>query len=294
MPAALACRTNKGRKIECGGVQESTVVHPVRPWGRLGSARTRCAGAANEARRCAGFMSYAAVMVGDMSTEITVRGSFSAFHPAERGTTHVAVAYEGPQMAPVYERVAHDLEVIKSSINPLHENGSVTWWSAEQLRTWSARPWNQDGEQLPLVHHAAVGVEVKFRDFAELSRWVSTGTSSIDGFRLQGVKWALTDKRREALIVETRTRAVRDAVTRAQQYADALGLGKVRPVSIADAGMLAAHIRPEGDGVTGSVRAGSAVAGGDVQLVPNQIELSAAVDARFVVGEDSVGRQSSF
>ena len=43
---------------------------------------------------------------------------------------------------------------------------------AEQLRTWSNRPWNSDGKQLPLVHHASVGIEVKFRDFGVLSRWV--------------------------------------------------------------------------------------------------------------------------
>jgi hypothetical protein len=33
-----------------------------------------------------------------MSTEITVRGAFSAFRPAERGTVHTTVGYEGPEM----------------------------------------------------------------------------------------------------------------------------------------------------------------------------------------------------
>ena len=179
-----------------------------------------------------------------MSTEITVRGSFSAFQPPERGTVNASVAYEGPEMEPVYDRVARDLEILKSSIVPLKDQGTVTWWSADQLRTWSNRPWNDKGKQLPLVHHASVGVEVKFRDFTALSRWVGQHIAEMEGFSLSEVKWALTVKRREKLLADVRTRAVRDAVTRAQQYADALGLGKVEPVALADAGML--NTRPEG------------------------------------------------
>ena len=178
-----------------------------------------------------------------MSTEITVRGSFSAFQPPERGTVNATLAYEGAEMEPVYDRVARDLETLKSSIVPLKDEGTVTWWSADQLRTWSNRPWNDEGKQLPLVHHASVGVEVKFRDFTALSRWVGQHIADMEGFRVSRVEWALTAKQREMLLADVRTRAVRDAVTRAQQYADALGLGTIEPVAIADAGML--NTRPE-------------------------------------------------
>jgi len=219
--------------------------------------------------------------VSCMATEITVRGSFSAFHPAERGTAYVVVGYEGPEMDPVYQRVTRELEEVKSSAASLKKKGVVTWWSAEHLRTWSDRPWNKDGKLLPLVHHASVGVEVKFRDFGELSRWVGHGIAGMEGFRLQGVRWALTAKRREQLIAQVRTRAVQDATARAQHYADALALGNVSPVSIADAGMLAADIHPIGDDVVGYVRTGATPGASDVELVPNHIELSAAVDARF-------------
>ncbi|WP_085126433.1 SIMPL domain-containing protein [Mycolicibacter engbaekii] len=214
-----------------------------------------------------------------MSTEISVRGSFSSFHAPERGTAHVTVAYQGPQMEPVYDRVARDLEAVKTSISPLRDNGSVTWWSANQLRTRSERPWNRDGKQLPLVHHAAVDLEVKFRDFAELSRWVSQGISNVEGFRLERVKWSLTDKLRAKLIVKARTYAVRDAVTRAQQYADALGLGKVRPLEVVD------QDGQSYGGVAAPMRTGSANDGAEVVLEPNHIELSATVTARFVAHE---------
>jgi len=222
-----------------------------------------------------------------MPTEITVRGTFSAFQPPERGTVHATVAYEGPEMEPVYDRVATDLEALKASIVALKDGGAVTWWSADQLRTWSNRPWNDKGKQLPLVHHAGVSVEVKFGDFAALSRWVGQHVAAVEGFRVDRVEWALTVKQREKLLSDVRTRAVRDAVSRAQQYADALGLGKVRPLAVADAGML--NARP--DGGTKGVHMPMAAPGGGVvaELVPEHIEVSAVVDARFVVSDAAAG-----
>lgn len=224
-----------------------------------------------------------------MSTEITVRGSFSAFRPPERGTVRATIDYEGPEMRPVYDRVARDLETVKTSITRLEggDDAAVTWWSAQQLRTWSQRPWNKDGRQLPLVHHASVGVEVKFRDFAALSHWVGQHIGSTEGFRVTQVVWALTENNREALSTQVRTRAVQDAAARAQLYADALELGEVRPVAIADAGMLGVQVNSGGSSGGVFLRAAASPAGGapEVELVPQDIEVSAEVDARFVVGE---------
>ena len=191
-------------------------------------------------------------------------------------------------MESVYDRVARDLEAVKASVIPLKtgDHGPVTWWSAEQLRTWSNRPWNKDGKQLPLVHHASVGIEVKFRDFSALSRWVGEHVANTGGFRVSHVEWALTSKQRTELLRQVRTRAVEDAVLRAQQYADALGLGKIRPVAIADAGMLSASPHREGGVGATTLRAAAAPAGGaEVDLLPEHIEVSAAVDARFVGGD---------
>ena len=221
-----------------------------------------------------------------MPTEITVRGSFSAFQPPERGTVHASIGYEGPEMQPVYDRVAQDLEAVKASVIQLEGGGqgAVTWWSAQQLQTWSTRPWHKDGKRLPLVHHATVSVEVKFRDFAALSRWVGEHVSNTDGFTLSRVSWALTAKRRDELVNEVRTKAVRDAAARAQLYADALELGPVSPLAIADAGMLGTQALHEGGG--GFVRAapGSGGGGPDVELVPEDVRVSAMIDGRFVAG----------
>jgi uncharacterized protein len=220
-----------------------------------------------------------------MKTEITVRGSFSAFQPPECATVHASIGYEGPEMEPVYDHVARDLEAVKASVARLKtgDHAPVTWWSAKQLRTWSARPWNQDGEQLPLVHHANVGIEVKFRDFTVLSRWIGEHVVNTERFRVSHVRWALTSKRRDEWFKQVRIRAVQDAATRAQLYADALSLGKVSVVAIADAGMLGVSLHPEGGRGIEYLSAVGPSGGGDVKLVPEDIEVSAAVDARFVV-----------
>jgi hypothetical protein len=77
---------------------------------------------------------------GHMSTEITVRGTFTAFRPAERGIVHTTVAYEGPDMEPVYARVATDLAVLKNSVAALEEQGPVTPVAVADAGMLNTRP----------------------------------------------------------------------------------------------------------------------------------------------------------
>lgn len=202
---------------------------------------------------------------------------------------HASISYEGPAMEPVYERVAGDLETLKASISPIldPDSGAITRWSSDQLRTWSNRLRNNDGSQLPLVHHASLGVKVEFGDFSALSAWIGAQVAAIEGFAVSTIEWTLIPTHREELQREARNRAVQDAVTRAQQYADALSLGPIRPVAVADAGMLTGISSSADAPQVRQVRAAAAVAGSgpDLELLPKDIELSVAVDARFTAGE---------
>lgn len=225
-----------------------------------------------------------------MSTEFTVRGSHAAFQRPERGTVHATLGFEGPELKPVYERVVRDLDSVKRSVAPLHDpaNGPVTWWSTKHVRTWANRPWNNEGKLRPLVHHASVGVEVKFLDFEVLSAWVSGHVADTRGFSLNNVVWALTESRRLELERSVRVRAVQDAARRAQEYADALELGPVRPVAVADAGMLGEGLHPVSTApapyqrmsAMGKESGGSA----ELELSPDDIEVSVEIDARFIAG----------
>lgn len=220
---------------------------------------------------------YSAVM-----TEITVRGCYATSRAPERAIVSATIGYEGPVMEPVYERVIRDLETVKASVSPLadSEGDAVTWWSADRLRTWSERPRTREGGQLPLAYHVSVGVRVEFGDFTALSTWLGSLVAAVEGFGVSAIEWTLTEAHRDELLSEVRNRAVQDAVTRAQQYADALGLGEIRPVAVADAGMLA-----DIPGSPGGPRFRSAAAvaanAPALELVPRDIEFSVEVDARF-------------
>ena len=216
--------------------------------------------------------------------EITVRGSHRRLHPAERGTVHARVALEGAEPATVYDAVVRSVGQVHASINTIHDpaRGPVTWWSAQDVRTWAQRPWNKDGVQLPRVHHARTDLEVKFRDFGRLSKWLRE-MSKVTGFVVDRVAWSLTEVRRAELGQAARAGAVADAREKATAYAAALGLGDVWPLEIADAGMLYGDRRAEGDESVSFARAAAfgGAAEADLALVPEDVEIRATVDARF-------------
>jgi uncharacterized protein YggE len=222
-------------------------------------------------------------------TVITVRGEFSAWYPAERATVSVDVHLEAADRDHVFASVAASAERVRASIAPIvdAQTGPITWWSSDSVQVWNTRPWSNDGAQLPLVFHARQSFTVKFSDFTRLARWVED-IAAIDGLSIGGIIWALTDAKSTSVTTEVRSRAVKDAVSKASVYAQSIGLGTVRAIAIADPGML-------GDqGVAGSGFGGpemrmmkadammSAGSAPELSLKPEDIAVAASVDARFV------------
>jgi uncharacterized protein len=217
-------------------------------------------------------------------TIVTVEGHYEFHHPAERATVNVSAGFEGADREQVVSRTTALQNQLTSEAQGMFDgqSGPVTWWSSDRLRVWSTRPWNQDGKQLPLVHHASVGVEVKFSDFARLAAWVE-GIAGRDGVTVHGITWALTEVTRRNLTVESRRRAVADAVEKANGYAAALGLGAVQPAAISDPGMLGDHSSPSEMPSMAPMMARAAAPQSDdvVDLKPQDITIEARVHARF-------------
>ncbi|WP_378147978.1 SIMPL domain-containing protein [Cnuibacter sp. UC19_7] len=215
-------------------------------------------------------------------TAITVEGHFDHHHPAERGTVLVSAGFQGPDREPVVARTAQLHARLASEAERMRTEGAVTWWSADRLRVWSDRPWNKDGKQLPLVHHASVASEVKFADLSRLAAWVES-TATLEGVTITGIRWALTEVTRARLTADAQHRAVQDAVSRASAYAQSLGLAAVRPVAIADPGMLGDESRPQSAASAAPMaRAGAAAKeSSGLDLKPEDITISARVHARF-------------
>jgi uncharacterized protein YggE len=219
-------------------------------------------------------------------TTITVQGRFSAFYPAERATVEVAVHHEAGRRQTAFDATTKAADVVRTAIEALHDPaaGPVTWWASDSVQVWNERPWNADGKQLAPVFHARITFTAKFSDFAALARWIES-VSSVDSVTVSSISWALTDARTTGVTAEVRSRAVKDAVAKASVYAQSIGLGTVTAIAIADPGMLGDQVQGNGSAEAGFLRAAKMSAGGSepaLSLKPEDIEVSAVVDARFI------------
>lgn len=217
---------------------------------------------------------------------ITVNGSAEEFHQPQRATVTVRVGFEGAGKDAVRQRTVDLAEHFAMDIKKLHnpQGGPVTWYSQAAITTWTEKPWNQDGKQLPPVFHAAILFQVKFADFTVLSGWADHW-ASVEGVSLSGVEWTLTDGFKREVTDRVRTNAVRAAREKAQAYADSLDLGPVTATQLADIGMLGEqrHGNPGAVATAGySARASKAESSSPAAIVPQDVQIKATVDAQFI------------
>lgn len=214
--------------------------------------------------------------------EITVRGSHAVTLPPEQATVYAQVSADGAEPQPVFDAVATALAAVTASLQARHhpKNGAVTKFVIDQIRRGSHHPFNRDGEQLPLVHTASVSIIATFADFEDLAAWAGW-TAGVPGLGIGYVDWALTDATRLRAERRTRQKAVRDARRRAQDYADALDLGKVTVRTISDPGMGVgpAHRKV----MMASAVADSTTGAPEVSLRPDDVHIEAQVEATFTV-----------
>lgn len=219
-------------------------------------------------------------------TVITVQGEAEARRIAERATVTVAATADGPDRSPVIDAVASAAATITGLLASDHdeEAGPVVRWTSDRARVWSDRPWNQQGEQLPLVFHAAISITAEFSDVEALSRFVETA-SRTEHVGVGAIGWNLTEASRRELETLVRAEAVTAAVEKARQFAAAVGLREVTPVAIADPGLLGDGGRGGDQGaprMRGAMMAmGAADTGPQFDFTPGEIVVAAAVDARF-------------
>lgn len=218
-------------------------------------------------------------------TVITVQGTSSIKHPAERATVHVAVSHDGPVRDKVFGETTKVSDAITTALHGLHDaaSGPVVAWASDRISVWSDRPWNNEGVQLPLVFHSTIGVRATFTDFDALARWVET-VATTSGVTVGSIDWELSDATRTQLLDEVRTKAVRDAAAKALVYAQAAGLTSVTATAIADPGLLGSPDDPPIALRGGAPRMFAAKAMSDsapLAFTPQDLEVAAQVDARF-------------
>jgi uncharacterized protein YggE len=217
-------------------------------------------------------------------TTITVQGTFSAFYPAERATVAVAVHHESSTRPEAFAATLEAAETVRATIRALEatDSGVIARWSSNNVQVWNDRPWLPDGGRGEQVFHTREEFSVTFAEFARLAPWIEA-VAAVEGTSVDSIEWSLTAGRRTGATTEVRSRAVQDAMTKATVYAQALGLGSVRAIAVADPGMLGdqVHGAPREQAMFSRVSSVADSGEARLSLVPERIEVSAAVDARF-------------
>ncbi|MEV8266214.1 SIMPL domain-containing protein [Microbacterium sp. NPDC076911] len=216
---------------------------------------------------------------------ISVRGEHEARIPPELATARISVRAEGPERGPLVEKITSLTKPVRNDLEARDANDTIIEWSSQRVSMWSDRPWSGDGQRLAPVHYASVDFSVVFSDFAALSWW-ATGVIEREGVELRTIDWRLTPQMHAATEKVVASAAVRHAVDRATAYAEAVGLTTVRPVEIADVGLLTRNV--DADPAQGDRRLmatsfdGAPMADGQgLSLQPVDIVVSATVEARF-------------
>jgi len=216
---------------------------------------------------------------------ITVRGEHETRVLPEEAVAHLSVRAEGPERGAVVERIAALAAPLRDDLESRKAAGTITEWSSQRVSIWANRPWNNEGKQLALVHYASVEITATFTDFAALSWWISD-VAERDGVQVDSVTWRLTPATAKNTEADVAAQAVKVAVDRATAYAGAIGLATLTPLEIADLGLLTHHAEQSAPApkmmramAMGAMDAGGA--GPAVELQPEDIVVSAAVEARF-------------
>lgn len=209
---------------------------------------------------------------------ITVRGEHELRVAPERATVNLSVALDGPEREEVVRRTLALAEPVREGIVSRERAGSVTAWTSQRLSVYAERPWNADGRRLAPVYRANVDFSATFSDISEMSIWV-TELSADDGVTIGGVDWHLTPETEREVEREVATQAVGVAVSRAEAYADALGLRTITPLEIADRGLISSETPAFKAAAMRSAVAFDAAP--SMEFQGEEITVSATVEGRF-------------
>ncbi|MEB4613898.1 SIMPL domain-containing protein [Leucobacter sp. M11] len=217
------------------------------------------------------------------ATTITVTGQATEKIAPDLGAVRLSVGFSSPDRAEVVDSANRAHAAVIDSVRALPE-AEVDSWTSGQLRFWSYRPWNDQGEVKPLQHEAKAEITVRFSDFSALSAWVAEITL-VEGTTLDGIEWSLREDTEQRVLEAAQREAVAAAVRKAEVYAAALALGTVTPVEVSDPGLLSPEQPPFARSamMSDSLRM-SAPGGSGAQFQPEDLTVEARVNVRFTAG----------
>jgi uncharacterized protein YggE len=221
---------------------------------------------------------------------LSVSGSATHRHRAERGVVHLTVGFDGDDREEVVRDTAAVHSRLTEQATAWRRQEAATWWSAQSVTVAVETEATTDrGDGADATRASSVvrfrtraAVDVRFSDFDALASWV--GDVAVEpGVTVEWIEWSLSHDRRPEVEKAVRVAAIADAVTRAGDYAEALGLGRPTLQSVFEPGLRPGA--PGGGSPFGLARAVATFSsGGPVafDLHPDDIEVTAEVSADFI------------
>ncbi|KAJ5302203.1 hypothetical protein PENANT_c008G08813 [Penicillium antarcticum] len=175
--------------------------------------------------------------------KIFLDGKSSITRQPERGALSFIVKAAGPSREGVSRKVtetSNEINRLFKELSPKSETGEtiagspVTSFSSTSLQTRSHVPTDKSGEPLPTVYHATLALNALFQDFTTLNEVVGK-LVSYPNIEIQSLEWCLTEATQKDLSSESRKEAMRDAIQKANDYAEVVGR-EVFAVEIRDSG----------------------------------------------------------
>lgn len=222
--------------------------------------------------------------------EIRLQGNSVIARPAERAVLSVKVSSEGTSQETVSNDVtltSNNLVKIFRELAPKDEVGNatpdapITVFSTPSLQTrsWiSTTSRNNETVQLPRCFEASSRFKVIFRDFEKLGE-ISDKLFKMPHTDVTETEYILTDKTQEDLGSESRKAALRDAIQKAQDYAEVVGKNVVA-VEITDQGYTAGGRTKQ----TARRSNYSSSPGVGLSVEPEDVQLKSSITVKFIEG----------
>lgn len=163
--------------------------------------------------------------------KIRVNGESSITRLAEQGALRLSVESEGPKLETVSKEVvsrSNELTGLFKALSPKTQEGTATADAAVTnvastfLSTRNYTPRDKNGRPLPKVYHASMSLSITFRDMTKLSEVVGK-ILTYSNVEISSIDWSLSEATQKALGSQVRREAIRDAVTKANDYAAEVG-----------------------------------------------------------------------
>ena len=176
-----------------------------------------------------------------LPVKINVTGSSTIHHHPEQAILALQIRSEGSSRNLVSSYVTTRSNLLQRHLKELAPktasgepapDAPVTQLSLGTLRSWSTLVRDRNGYLQERVYYGSMDIEVTFRSFSRMGKVVKKLMAE-ENVEISRIVWQLTEETRDVLGVETRKKAMKDAIRRAQDYAAVIG-NEVEPVEITD------------------------------------------------------------